>query len=259
MGGLRALHVSLEMSEERVSQRYMQNIFSIARRRDKILRTVFELDDLERLTSFRTKHIEPKLTLRDPKIKKILRAKTRSWGTRLGRLVIKDFPTGSLTVDQLDSYLEYLASAKKFYPDVVIVDYPELMDTRGRDRRDRIGENIIGLRGVAVRRNLAMVCPSQGGRASIDAKEVTSNMVAEDIRKVDTADIVLTYSRTKAEERLNLGRLHVAHARNEEGGRTILLSQSYATAQYVVSSTALQRAYWERLKEVSGERDDQED
>lgn len=255
----RALHVSLEMSEERVAQRYMQNIFGVAKRREKILRVLFDYDELDRLDGFRIKHIEPRLTLRDKDIKKILRNKVKPWGTRLGKLVIKAFPTGALTVDQLDAYLEYLSSSEGFVPDVVVVDYPELMSLKG-ELRHAIGANIIGLRGIAVSRNLAMVCPSQGGRAAINARQVTSTMVAEDVRKVDTADVVLTYSRTKAEERLNLGRLRVEHARNEEGGRTVLLSQSYATSQYVVRSAELQQAYWERLKEVTGEGgEDEED
>jgi pimeloyl-ACP methyl ester carboxylesterase len=40
--------------------------------------------------------------------RKRLREKIRGWGLRLGRIVIKEFPSGSLTLAQLSSYLDYV-------------------------------------------------------------------------------------------------------------------------------------------------------
>ena len=73
-------------------------------------------------------------------------------------------------------------------------------------------------------------------------------MVSEDISKINTADNVLTYSRTEAEKELNLARLFVSNARNNRDGDTIVISQSYNTGQYVVDSTPWASSYWDVIK-----------
>ena len=105
-----------------------------------------------------------------------------------------------------------------------------------------------------------MVCvaPHQGTRGTIGAKRVRSREAGEDISVVQTADTVLAYSRTEAEERLGLGRLSVEHTRDARGGSMILLSQALDIGQYVLNSAVMQPAYWDRLKEVGGGDDDEE-
>jgi len=80
--------------------------------------------------------------------------------------------------------------------------------------------------------------------------------VTEDISKVFTADTVLTYSQTVAEARLGLGRISVDHARNAPKGAMILLSQAYSVGQYVLQSTSLTNAYWERWETLGGVGED---
>jgi hypothetical protein len=77
-------------------------------------------------------------------------------------------------------------------------------------------------------------------------------MTSEDISKVFTADVVLSYSQTEGEERLGLARLHVNYARSAARGQTVLLAQSYATGQYAMQSALMRQVYWDRLDEVSG-------
>ncbi len=170
------------------------------------------------------------------------------WGTRLGRLVIKAFPSGTLTVSHLEAYLDYLEQEHKFQPNVLIVDYPDLMAQDAKNYRISLGRTFVDLRGMFVDRNIAGFCPTQGNRSSLRAEKVRSDMVSEDITKVNTADIVLTYSRTEEEEQRGLGRLYVAHARNARDGATVILTQSYATGQFVLDSALMQSAYWEILK-----------
>jgi replicative DNA helicase len=256
----KVLHVSLEMSEFRVCQRYLQAFFSIARRKERLERVELEFDDLRRLRGFKARGFTPDLTLSDPKTKKFLRERLGDWGMRFANLIVKDFPTGTLTMSQFTSYLDYLASVEKFYPDVIIMDYPKLMRL-GRDTlRLDLGRTLEELRGVAGERKLAMITPHQGSRQTINAKRTRSNQAGEDISVVQTADTVLAYSRTEAEERLGLGRLSVEHARNEGSGDMILLAQSYATGQYLMESAPMNNdVYWDRLKELTGGDEDDEE
>lgn len=251
----KVLHVSLEMDEDRVLARYYQSFFAIARRPDPVSRATFELDELERLIGIKIRKSKPKLDFTDPTIRKVLRNKIKHWGTRFERLVIKKFSSGTLTLNQLRGYLDYLERVHKFVPNVLIIDYPMLMKMDTRDLRVSFGATVVGLRGLADERNLALIAPAQSNRLGIGAKRVDSRNAAEDISTVFTADTVLSYSQTKAEQRLGLARLSVEHARDTDTGMQLLLTQSYATGQYFVDSVYLSSGYWDSLKEIVGADD----
>lgn len=257
--GATVLHISLEMSEPLVIQRYYQNLFAIARRPDRVMRTILEKDKLNRLVDFSSRYAPPKTTFQQPGIRKLLRTQQSDWSDRLGRLIVKAFPTGQLTYEELVNYLDYLESAENFRPTGLIVDYPDRMALGTANYRLDLNVLYERLRGLGVERNFALITPTQGNRSSLSAKSVRSDMASEGMGKVNDADNVLTYSRTKAEARLNLARLGVAHARNEEGGSVIILTQSYATGQYVLDSIRQDNVYWDKMKEVGKEDDDEEE
>lgn len=255
----RVLHITLEMDEDEVLGRYLQTLFGVSRRNVPYVTSIFEYDELERLENVKTVKRKPTLSFSDPHAKKLLRAKMKPHGLRLGAILVKRFPTGQLSIAQLTTYLDYLETVEKFIPTIMIIDYPDLMKIDPRNQRLELGRIFVDLRGLAVERNLAVIAPTQGGRASIGAKRVKSNMVSEDISKVFTADNTLIYSRTKAEELRGLARLNVAHARNTEGGHEIVITQSYATGQYVLDSALMSSAYWEQLKLMDADEEGDEE
>lgn len=249
----RIVHITCEVSEEIVLQRYCQSFFAAATRSGSFVRTTLDFDDdnddgFKKLLGFRTNKVFPNWDFTSPEARKELRSRMTAWGIRLHRLVIKEFPSGTLTLPHLEAYLDFLMQEHKFQPDVLIVDYPDLMAQDSKNYRISLGRTFVDLRGILVDRNMAGFCPTQGNRSSLRAEKVRSSMVAEDISKINTADIVMTYSRTEAEEERHLGRLHVAHARTTGDGMTVILTQSYATGQYVIASAPLQSIYWEILK-----------
>lgn len=257
----KVLHVTLEYSEEKTIRRYHQALFAVARSRDKFYRSELELDDRGEVTGFTRKKVGPQNAFTDLGIRKILLNKMRRYGTRLdNNLIVKEFATSTLTMDQLVGYLDYLEGAEDFVPDVLIVDYPKLMklNARGDDLRIKLGQAVEELRGLAVLRNVAVVAPHQGTRSSIGARQVRSNMAGEDISVVQTADTVLALSRTRIEEEYGLARLSVEHVRDSAGGMMLLLSQSYPTGQFVVSSAPIANEYWTRLRELVGDDGEEE-
>lgn len=248
----KVVHYSLEMDDlDMVTPRYYQALFGMAKRPDRYDRTLFELDELGRFAGFNTKSVRPKFDFTQPGIVKTLRGKIKNFGLRFSNLVVKSFPTGSLTMSQLTGHLDYLEEVEGFVPNLVIVDYPKLMHMDRRNLRIDLGRNLEELRGLAVERNFALVCPHQGTRETIGGVRTRSSDAGEDISVVQTADTVLAYSRTEAEERIGLGRLGLEHARDTKGGAMVLLSQAYTIGQYVMASAPMNSGYWDHLRKAA--------
>lgn len=69
-----------------------------------------------------------------------------------GKIIVKEFPSGSLSVPQLENYLEEL-KRNDFVPDLIIVDYLNLMTAYSKDQKkyEEIGTIAVGLRGLTYR------------------------------------------------------------------------------------------------------------
>lgn len=257
--GARVVHVSLEMDEDRVTQRYYQTFFGIASRSDKFPMSTLDFDDLDRLVGATTRQRAPRAAFSDPGVRSWIRSRMKPWGTRLGKLVVKRFPSGQMTVDRLRGYLDYLEEVHGFIPDVLIVDYPKLMKLSVRDMRVDYGRTVVDLRGLGVERGMAVVAPSQTNRSGLDARWTTAGMVEEDKSVLDTADVVMAYSQTKMERRLGLARLGLLFSRDSERDHVIVMTQSYATGQYVVQSALQSGAYWDFVREKGGGADEEDE
>lgn len=248
---LKVLHISLEMSEDRSAQRYFQALFALAKRKEKVPVAKLQLDDLGRISGYEVHKVTPALSMDDPKIRKKLERKIDTWAPRvLENIIIKQFPTGALTLGQLTAYLDNLELTERFVPDLLILDYPDLMKLDADNFRLAIDGLFKGLRGIAVARNLALAVVSQSHRGAAKAKQVGADNVAEAYSKIAHADTVVTYSQTESEKALGLARLHVAGGRNDQDKITIVITQQYAIGGFVMDS-ALQRGnYWGMLPEV---------
>jgi replicative DNA helicase len=248
MHRLKVAHYSLEMSEAKCAQRYMQAFFAMAKRDEKQRTVKFSRDSLGRMDGLQDVELKPKLSMDDPNIRSKLEKKIKQFGSRyLDNIVVKQFPSGNLTVRQLEAHLDGLESNERFIPDLLIVDYPDLMKI---DKDNfRLGIDLIykELRGIAVSRNIALAIVSQGNRGSERAKNVGNDHVAEAWSKIAHADCVITYNQTQAERGLGLARLAVSAGRNDEQ-ITVIISQNYAFGSYVQDSILMAGAnYWDNI------------
>jgi replicative DNA helicase len=245
---LKVAHVTLEMSQERCAQRYMQAFFAMSKRKEKRIITKFERDSLGRMVGFDEKEVIPKLSMDDPKIRSKLEKRITDFGSRyLDNIFVKQFPTGTLTVRQLESYLDGLESNERFIPDLLLVDYPDLMKLDASNMRLEVDQVYKELRGIFVSRNMAGAIVSQGNRSSEKAKNVTSGMVAEAWSKIAHADCIITYNQTEAEHKLGLARLYVSGGRNDEDKISLVISQNYTMGTFVVDSILMSNDYFKQL------------
>ena len=250
----KVLHVTLEMAQDRVSQRYIQNLYSVSKRQSIIKVTNLKIDEKTgRLVGLDYDEVERR-TLNDKDIRAYLKAKITREFRRRPPLIIKQFPTGMLTVSMLRAYLDGLERFHKFVPDVIIVDYPDLMSVSGDNLRTDTGKVYKDLRGIAVERNCAMVVASQGNRASSKAKVLSDDLIAEDYSKIATSDNVVTMSQTPQEKPLGLARLFVSNGRNDEDKFNILISQAYQMGQFCLKDAYMSDSYWGMLDERSGRK-----
>lgn len=234
----KVLHITLEMSEERTTQRYIQSFFSVSKRNSKVKITSFKKDDLGRLIDFEDDEVE-RPTLRDEGIRSSLASRLVKEFKKRPPLIIKRFPTGSLTMAGLKAYLDSLDRFHKFHPDMLVLDYPDLMQLSSDNLRLDTGKLYKDLRGLAVERNFALAVASQGNRSSSKAKVISDDMVAEDYSKIATSDNVVTYNQTPQEKTLGLARLFVSNGRNDEDKFTVLISQNYDIGQFCLDSVYL--------------------
>ena len=239
----RVAHVTLELSEREVLCRYAQALLSLTRDAASGSRKVrlpsFERDESGMMVGIGMRR-RKRPSLYSDRGLRMLERKMKSARYLFGklRLVVKEFPTSSLTMGELEAYLGHL-DALGYMPDMLIVDYADLMRVNVSNMRLELGRLYQELRGLAVRHNMAVVTATQANREGMKARHVSSAHVAEDISKVFTADLVLTYSQTEEEERLGIARVIVEKARTVRRGDVAVIAQCYDIGQFCLDSSLL--------------------
>jgi len=245
--GLSVLYVSLELSESELSQRLIQRLLSVTKRDipegvtyERFLETP---DPEDRGSRRKTMRMKPRPALADPKTEALVRRKLKALEGR-GRIILKSFPNGSLSVDQLDSFLTVLEERERFIPHLLLIDYVDIMHRRsGVDRWEALVENAEGVRAIAQRRHIAVNSVTQVKHAALRAKRVEAADTAGATGKIETADTLITMSQTEEEARAKLARLYLAKHRTDADGLQVLIAQAYEVGQFARHSSGVGAAY----------------
>lgn len=140
-----------------------------------------------------------------------------------GGCIIKEFPAGKATVMHLVNHIETLVS-EGFDPDVIIVDYGDLLrgNQRIEQKRLQLSDIYTELRAWGQEgRKRVIWTASQATRKAIQKKVIGKEDVAEDIGKVAIADLVIAFCQTTEEKEAWMGRLYVAASRESGEGGTV--------------------------------------
>ena len=160
-------------------------------------------------------------------------------------LIIKEFPTNSLTVDGLRAYLESLKLMQGFVPDIILVDYADLLHKSRENLRLELQGIYEELRRLAVEENVAVATATQANRQAESARHVSLEHLAEDYAKAAISDKIVTFSQTQQEYMLGLARLFVAKCRSERQNFSVVISQNYAIGQFILQAAEFQAMdYW---------------
>lgn len=247
MQRLKVCVITLEMSEKLWGSRLLQSLFAVTKREGEILYSKLERDTLGRLISIDRAKLRKVMSFTDDRTFKRVAKKLDDFGGRLD-LYIREFPTRSINVHGVRAYLDSLERMHKFTPDLLILDYADLLKVDPKNYRLELSVLYQDLRGLAVERNMMLATASQANREGAGARVVLATHTAEDFSKIGTADCAVTYSQTGAEKSLGLARLFLSKGRNEEDKFTVLITQTYATGQFCLDSIRMADGYWDHIK-----------
>lgn len=239
---------TMEMSQKEYALRLVQSFLSMSVREADVVVARFVKDKKGELADINFEEVVRKSLDDSQNRKEAISRVQREFGRR-PPLIIKEFPSGSLTTAAMEAHLDGLERFHKITPDLIIVDYPDLMKHDVKNKRLELGQLFVDLRGIMGKRNCAGYAPTQGNRDAADASVVTGDMVAEDYSKNNTADQIMTYSQTAEEQKIGLARLYIDKNRTGPSKRMVLISQSYDIGQYCLDSVRHRGNYFQMINQ----------
>ncbi len=201
MGGLKVLHISHEMTMPEVEMRYDMCLGGlISDRSPRPVRFIVRDEEGE---------IIPNRTVEQSiqtvyNTRRVLSARNtiRRFG---GNLIIKKYPPRSCSMEEMERFLDHLETFENFIPDVLIVDYIDIMKlplAAGASLRDKLNEIYLQHKRLADERNILLLSVSQSTRQGRRKTKMTHKDISEDIRKLANVDMFISFSQTdeQAEE-----------------------------------------------------------
>jgi replicative DNA helicase len=188
--GKNVLYITMEMAEERIAERIDANLMDLP------------IEQLERL---------PENVFND-KIANIAKAS-------IGKLIIKEYPTGAAHTGHFRALLNELKMKKNFKPDIIYIDY---LNICASSRMKGMGGSINSytyikaiaeeLRGLAVEFNVPIVSATQTTRSGFSNTDVGLEDTSESFGLPATADLMFALIST--EELEELGQIMVKQLKN---------------------------------------------
>jgi len=158
---------------------------------------------------------------------------------KLGRLIIKEFPTNTASIYTVRSHIERL-DVKGFRPDLIVIDYADIMrSTRQFDSlRHELKLVYEELRGFASEKGIPIWTASQSNKEGSSADVVDLSNMSEAYGKAMVADVVLSISRKSHEKATGWGRLFVAKNRAGRDGLVYPIKIDTARSRFEVVGQA---------------------
>jgi len=155
-----------------------------------------------------------------------------------GSIIPISFPTFSATPDDLMETLYGYEERYKTMPDIVIVDYADIVNDEGHrndSQRDRTNMVWKTLKRIATQFNCLVITATQGNRKSFDMDSMNEANISEDIRKLAHVDIMAALNQTKTERAEGVLRVDLlAHRHKKIDGREVYTLQSLDIGQPVL-------------------------
>jgi len=157
-----------------------------------------------------------------------------------GELIIKHYPTKSVSVMGIRSHIEKCIMQDK-KPDMVIVDYADLLRGHGQEKRHELEGIYEDLRGMAGEYEIPVWTASQANRSALEEDVIDASKISESYGKVMVADFVLSLSRKVQDKLAGTGRWHVIKNRFGPDGITLPSKMNTSNGQFdIYTDTSIQ-------------------
>ena len=173
MQGKNVLYITMELSEEEVSKRIDANLLDET------------LDDVMAMN-------------KEIFLRRINRIKEKT----VGKLIVKEYPTGSAHVGHFRHLLNEMKLKKNFVPDIIMVDYINIcassrMKGGSKSQYEVIKSITEELRGLAVEFDVPVLTSTQFNRGGYDQSDPDLTNISESMGVVHTADAVFAMIATE--------------------------------------------------------------
>lgn len=183
-----------------------------------VLHYTLELDDVyvgQRYDSILTGILFNNLKYNIDKIKKTI-------DQYKGKLFIKEFPPGTLSLQGLESHIDRFIMSG-VVPDLIVLDYVELLKIPFNNNVSEVkvlGELYKDLRGMAGTKNVAIWSADQTNRDGSEEDVIGTNKISNSYAKMFAVDFLLTLSRKEKDKQNSTARTHIAKSRLGPDGLT---------------------------------------
>jgi hypothetical protein len=194
--GRNVLYITLEMAEDRIAERIDANLLNV---------NIKDIPDLSK-------------NIFEKKINNLI-SKTS------GKLVIKEYPTGSAHTGHFKALLNELSLKKSFRPDIIFIDYLNICSSSRYKSNFSVNSYSYikaiaeELRGLAVEFNVPIVSATQTTRSGYGNSDVELTDTSESFGLPATADLMFALIST--EELENLGQIMVKQLKNRYNDPTV--------------------------------------
>ena len=177
--GYDVLYITLEMAEERISERIDANLMNVS------------MSDLKSLAK----------PMYDKKIESIRKK-------AIGKLIVKEYPTVQAGAGHFRHLVKELGMKRKFVPNIIFIDYINLCQSmvyRGANVNsyEKVKSIAEELRGLAVELVVPIITATQINRTGASSSDVSMENVAESFGLPATADLFLALIRTDEMDELD--------------------------------------------------------
>jgi replicative DNA helicase len=198
LSGLDVLFVSLEMMKPQTIRRFWSMLEGRPYRDREIKLPMFhDFDDCSRIEFQREYRKGVEI---DPEI---IKKSQKTWRKSIrGSLRLEIFPTNSFAPKDMETLLSNLQLYENYSPNVIVIDYLDIMvpDKHISEERHKLNQIWLYARGLAQERQIAVISASQTGRKTVGGKEVQESDVSEDIRKLAHLTKAITLNATEKEK-----------------------------------------------------------
>ena len=152
-----------------------------------------------------------------------------------GRLVIKEYSPGKASISTLEAHIQKCIDMD-FKPDLIIVDYVDLLRSKknNRERKDEIDDIYLSTKGLARELKVPVWSVSQVNRSGAKDDIIEGDKAAGSYDKIMITDVAISLSRKKEDKVAGTGRFHFMKNRYGGDGMTFGAKIDTSTGRFEI-------------------------